>query len=261
MNGPKTASTVWQTQYNLTFAQIGVGSDYTGNLVTVNGNAYNANGYSTWANANAAFTFSYAPQAVVSNITTQYLITGVAGNTTVTSVTATAPKTVTATYSTQCYLTVTSQYDSPSPTSRWYDNNTSITAYVSSPASGMTCSGWSGTGSVPTSGSSSVITFVIAAPSTIVWNWYDASATPTPSPTPVPTPTAAPTAAPTHTPTSSPTPIVTASPTPKPATATPTPTSTPDQNSNLTAYIAVIAVVIVVAVLAAVLVLRKKMKK
>ena len=40
MNGPKTASTVWQTQYNLTITQSGVGSDYTGNLITVNGNNY-----------------------------------------------------------------------------------------------------------------------------------------------------------------------------------------------------------------------------
>jgi Divergent InlB B-repeat domain len=277
MTGPKTASTTWQTQYNLSFAQSGVGSDYTGNLITINGNTNaNASGYWTWANANAAYTFSYAPQAVVSNTTTQYLLTrgGVTGNTTATSVTVTAPTTVTATYSTQYYLTVTSQYDSPSPTSGWYDNNTSISAYVSSPASGYTCSGWSGTGSVPSSGSSSVKTFAITAPSTITWNWYDASATPTPAPTAAPTPTPVPTAAPTlapttkptasptattHTPTPSPSPTAIASPTPKPTTASPTPNTETGQGFN-TVYGIVIAIVIVGILAAAALMLLRRTK-
>ena len=90
MNAPKTASTVWQTQYNLTLTQTGVGSDYTANLITVNGNAYPSSGYSTWANANSGYTFSYAPSAVVSDNTTKYLLTGVTGNTTATSITVAA---------------------------------------------------------------------------------------------------------------------------------------------------------------------------
>ena len=208
MNGPKTASTLWQTQYNLTVTQSGVGSDYTGTLVTVNGNAYAGPGFSTWANANAIYTFSYTSQAVVSNTTTQYLITGVTGNTSLISVTVSAPATVTANYKAQYYLTVNSQYDSPSPTSSWYDNNTSITAFVSSPASGFICSGWSGSGSVPVSGSSSATSFAITAPSTITWNWASPS-TPTPSSTPTPTPshTTSPTASPSPTnhPTATPT--------------------------------------------------------
>ena len=246
MNGPKTASTVWQTQYNLTFTQSGVGSDYTSNLVTVAGNAYNASGYSTWANANSAYTFSYTPQAVVSNTTTQYLLTGVTGNTTGTSVTVAGPTTLTATYSTQYYLTVASQYDSPSPTSRWYDNNTSITAYVSSPSSGYTCNGWSGTGSVPTSGGTSVVTFAITSPSTITWTWAIPS-----TPTPTPAPTAKPTVAPTAKPSTSPTPTPTTNP--SNATATPTPTvapTSPDTGApaglNPLIYVAVVVVVVVV---------------
>jgi hypothetical protein len=199
MNGPKTASTLWQTQYNLTVTQSGIGSDYTDTLVTVNGNTYGASGFSTWANANAIYTFSYTSQAVVSNTTTQYLITGVTGNTSAISVNVAAPVTVTANYKAQYYLAVNSQYDSPSPTSGWYDNNTGITAFVSSPASGFICSGWSGTGSVPTSGSSSATTFAITAPSTITWNWAS-PATPTPSPTPTPTPTPSHTATPTASP-------------------------------------------------------------
>jgi hypothetical protein len=262
MSSPKTASTVWQTQYNLTFAQSGVGSDYTGNLTIVNGNAYNASGYSTWANANGAYTFNYAPQAIVSDTTTQYLITGVTGNTTATSVTVAAPTTLVATYSTQYYLTVTSQYDSPSPTSKWYDINTSVTAFVSSPASGMTCSGWSGTGSVPSSGTSSALTFTITAPSTITWNWYDASVTPTPVPTAHPTasPTATPTHAPTPSPSPSPSPSATASPSPKPTPTQSSTDSTGNSANNLYIYGGVIAIVIV-GIAAALLFLRKTRAK
>ena len=256
MNAPKTATVNWQTQYNLTFTQSGVGTDYTGNLVTVNGNNYDLNGYSTWANQNAVYTFSYAPQAVVSNITTQYLITGVRSNTTATSVTVSQPTTVNATYRTQYYLTVTSTYDSPSPTSAWYDNNTSINAYVSSPASGYSCSGWTGTGSVPASGSSSATTFTITAPSTITWNWAS-PATPTPTPTAVPTatPTATPTTVPTATP--SPTPVPTTSATPTPTNTTPTPTSEPNQGVSPYIYGGVIAIVIII-ILIALFILYKK---
>ncbi len=252
MNAPKTALTVWQTQYNLTLTQTGVGSDYTGDLITINGNTNaNSSGYSTWANANSGYTFSYLPTATVSDTTTRYLLTGVTGNTTATSITVAAPTTVTATYSTQYYLTVTSQYDSPSPTSRWYDNNTSITAFVSSPASGFTCSGWSGTGSVPSSGSSSATTFAITAPSTITWNWYDATVTPTPTPTaaPTPTPTAHPTATPTATPTHAPTSSPTPTPTTKPTTVSPTPKTGTGQDLTL---VYGIGIVVVIAILAAV---------
>ncbi len=45
MNGPKTAIANWQTQYNLTLAQSGVGSDFSGNVITVNGTSYNRAGF------------------------------------------------------------------------------------------------------------------------------------------------------------------------------------------------------------------------
>jgi len=85
--------------------------------------------------------------------------------------------TVTANYKTQYYLTVSSSYDSPTPTSRWFDAGTSINASVTSPwptsASGTryVCIGWTGTGSVPSSGSGTSTTFTIGAPSSITWNW------------------------------------------------------------------------------------------
>jgi uncharacterized repeat protein (TIGR02543 family) len=255
MDGPKSATANWQTQYNVTFAQSGVGSDFSGNVMTVNGTDYGFNGYSTWANASNIFTFSYSPQLVIANNSKQCLITGISGNTTATSTTASQPTTVSASYKTQYYLTIASTYDSPTPASGWYDSGTSITGYVSSPSSGYTCSGWSGTGSVPNSGSTSVVTFSITAPSTLTWNWASATPTPTPTPNPTSTPTRTPT------PTASPTPSAspTASPTASPS-ATSSPTSSPPEVNNSALYIGVTVGVIVVAILIAFVVYRMKKK-
>jgi len=86
-------------------------------------------------------------------------------------------KTVTANYITQYYLTVISTHDSPAPTSEWFDTGTSIAANVTSPwPPGATdtryvCTGWTGTGSVSTSGTTTSVTFTIDEPSGITWNW------------------------------------------------------------------------------------------
>lgn len=76
----------------------------------------------------------------------------------------------------QVYLTVTSLYDSPNPTSGWFDVETSIMASVTSPASSgagtrYACTGWTGTGSVPASGSTTAASFIITQDSSLTWNW------------------------------------------------------------------------------------------
>ena len=95
-----------------------------------------------------------------------------------TSITMDSAKTVTAEYLIQYKLTVTSAHDAPSPGvgDHWYDAGTNVTASVTSPAdeSGGTryrCNGWTGTGSVPASGTSTSVTFTLGAPSSITWNW------------------------------------------------------------------------------------------
>ena len=88
----------------------------------------------------------------------------------------------TATYSApvQRSLTVASAHDSPSPTVgvHSYADGTSVTASVSSPVTEgslvWTCTGWTGTGSVPASGSAATVTFSITADSTITWTWSSA---------------------------------------------------------------------------------------
>jgi len=74
------------------------------------------------------------------------------------------------------YLTVPSLYGLPTPTSGWFEVAKSINASVVSPVSGpvgtrYACTGWTGTGSVPASGTNMSVTFVINEPSSITWNW------------------------------------------------------------------------------------------
>lgn len=74
-------------------------------------------------------------------------------------------------------LTVSSAHDSPSPSNgNWlYTNGQSVTCTVSSQVTeGGTvwvCTGWTGTGSVPSSGTGNSVTFSITQDSTITWNW------------------------------------------------------------------------------------------
>jgi len=78
---------------------------------------------------------------------------------------------------TQWKLTVNSAHDTPNPSigDHFYNNGSSVTCNVTSPVTEgstvWTCTGWSGTGSVPGSGSGSSVTFSITQNSTITWNW------------------------------------------------------------------------------------------
>ncbi len=73
-------------------------------------------------------------------------------------------------------MTVNSPFDSPSLVSGWFDSGAGITESITSPAPGVSgtqyvCTGWTGSGSVPASGSVSSVTFTITQASTITWNW------------------------------------------------------------------------------------------
>jgi uncharacterized repeat protein (TIGR02543 family) len=176
MNGPKAAITNWQTQYNVTIAQSGLGSDVSSPVLTVNGTDYGIAGFSVWTNASDVYTFSYVPQIVITPNSKQCLNTGVTGNSTNSVLTASAPATVIGAYKTQYYLTSTSTYGTPSPIDGWYDSGSSVSGFVASPVNvdsttQYVCSGWNGTGSIPASGSVSAVTFTVNASSTIAWNW------------------------------------------------------------------------------------------
>jgi hypothetical protein len=74
------------------------------------------------------------------------------------------------------YLTVSSLYGLPTPTSGSFSYGTSITASVVSSVAGpagtqYVCTGWTGNGDVPASGSGNSVTFSITQNSSITWNW------------------------------------------------------------------------------------------
>jgi hypothetical protein len=166
MNGPKTAIALWKTQYYLTMST---------NFGTVNPG-------SGWYDAGSTFPINATPPSAVSG--ERYVWNGWTGTgngshtgtNNPASITMNAPIDEVASWTHQYYLTVTSPYDSPTPTSEWFNAETSITASVTSPWAGAVgtryvCTGWTGTGSVPSSGSSASAAFTINAPSSITWNW------------------------------------------------------------------------------------------
>ena len=168
MDGPKTATANWKTQYYLTVSS-----------------PHGTSGGAGWYDSGSSAFAAVSPSTVAGASGTQFVFTGWGGNASgiaspSNAITMNGPKTATATWKTQYYLTMystlSSAYGSPSPSSGWFDSGSSITGSVVSPVSGdsgtqYVCSGWSGGGSVPTSGSESAMTFAITAPSNITWNW------------------------------------------------------------------------------------------
>jgi hypothetical protein len=176
----KTVTATYAVQYNVTFSQSGVGSDFTGTVAVIDGVNYTVNTLpqSFWYDNNTVHTFAFQSPLIVTPNGEAYAWTNTTGLSTSQSepLTISAPGSIIGNYVAQYYLTVASPYDSPTPASGWFNAGASITEYVASPVpeSGGTqyvCTGWSGTGSVPTSGSGPTTTFTITQASTILWNW------------------------------------------------------------------------------------------
>jgi hypothetical protein len=155
--------------YSITFSQSGIPIGTTWG-VTAGGTYYTTTSSSLTASGlSGTVSYSYDSRVAGASGVRYVCSSGCLGS-------VSGPTTVTANYNTQYYLTVNSAYDSPNPTSNWFDAGTPITASVTSPVSGGTgtqyvCTGWSGSGSVPSSGSSCSVSFNINAPSSITWNW------------------------------------------------------------------------------------------
>jgi hypothetical protein len=180
MDKGKTVTANYVTQYNVTFAQSGVGPDFGGTVVQVDGVNYTVGTlpHSSMWDKDSSHTFAFQSPLEVAVATKQYVWTNTTGLSAlqVGSINVTTPGIVTGNYKTQYYLTVTSPRDSPTPTSNYFDAGTSITASVTSPWPGPVdtryiCIGWTGTGSVPSSGTTASTTFTISQPSSITWNW------------------------------------------------------------------------------------------
>lgn len=172
----------YQAQYQVTFDKAGVSSDYTGSVVTIDSTIYSATQLPinfTW-NSGSTHNFDFTSYLVVGSTTKQYVWTSTTGDLTSVqsgTLTVTTYGSVIGNFKTQYYLSVSSQYDSPSPPKGFFDSGSGITESVTSPASGgqYICTGWTGTGSVPTSGSTTSATFTITAASSITWNWQSSA--------------------------------------------------------------------------------------
>jgi hypothetical protein len=180
MDKAKTVTANYATQYKITFTQSGVGFDFSGTVVKIDDVDYAVAGlpFSFWWDAGSFHTFAYQSPLVVTPNGKQYVWISTSGLSTLQSdsLTVSGAGTVTGNYKTQFYLIVSSPYDSPTPTSGWCDSGASITDSVTSPVAGPTdtryvCTGWSGTGSAPPSGTGTSTTFTITQPSSITWIW------------------------------------------------------------------------------------------
>ncbi len=176
----KTVTANYAIQDYVTLGQSGIASDFTATVVTVDGVNYPRSGLpvSFWWDQDSPHTFTYQSPLVVTPDAKQYVWSSTSGLSSqrTESFTLTTYGSITGNYNTQYKLTVVSPFDTPNPVSGWFNPGTNITAFVTSPTPGTTgtqyvCVGWTGSGSVPVSGTGSSLTFVITSPSTITWAW------------------------------------------------------------------------------------------
>jgi hypothetical protein len=167
-------------QTQVTFDQSGLGQDFGGIVVIVDSVGYSVAQLPvpfTWS-VGSTHSFAFQTPLVVSANAKQYLWTSTTGLSTSgnDSITASTSGNITGNYKTQYYLTVISAHDSPTPISGWFDSGSTISASVTSPVSADSgtqylCTGWTGTGSVPASGTTTSLNFTITQLSSISWNW------------------------------------------------------------------------------------------
>jgi uncharacterized repeat protein (TIGR02543 family) len=152
----------WKTQYFLTTAA----NPVSGGSVTPSSGWYDAGSpVQLQATVNADFEFSVWSGDL-------------SGTTNPVLVTINAPKSITGNFTELVELLVVSQYGSPSPAvgTHAYMPSTNIDCSVDSPVVGPAgtryiCTGWTGTGNVPVSGTGTSVSFTITQYSTITWNW------------------------------------------------------------------------------------------
>jgi hypothetical protein len=173
------ASTVTANFQQIQTVAITITSSITGSgYVTVDGNAITTPQTFNWLPASSHTIASISPVSGGTGI--QYLYTSWSDSG-AQSHSYTVPGsavTVTANYQKQYYLTVTSVAGSPTGQG-WYNAGATISSSVTSPVTitgppltVYTSTGWTGTGSAPTSGSTtSTGNFAINAPSSVTWNW------------------------------------------------------------------------------------------
>jgi hypothetical protein len=157
MNNAITETANWQTQYQVTFTESGVGNSAGSNTVLKVGStnyAYNTLPSNLWVNSGTTFSWT---STIAGSSGTQFILTGSSG---LASPIA-ASGTDTATYQTQYYLTVTSAYGTTTG-SAWYNAGSTATISATAPLAIVgeqyVWNGWTGTGTGSYAGTSNPAT-------------------------------------------------------------------------------------------------------
>ncbi len=136
MDSERTVALHYRTEYSVVFEQAGSSEAI---YVTIDGTQLvDALPQSLWIPRDSVITFSYPSPVADAVGTTRYVLIGMSGNTTDSSVTIGAPTTITGYYKTQYYLDVTTDpagLDSPQH-SGWYDEGTFAELMVETPTGG-----------------------------------------------------------------------------------------------------------------------------
>jgi hypothetical protein len=145
MNGPKTATANWKTQYQVTFAQSGLNNSATGTVVTANGadETYSSLPHSAYVDSGGTITYSYSTTVTSSNTGERFRLSSVSGPASGSSVSSAV--TVTGNYVTQYQISFAvnpsgSGSTSPSGTNVWEDAGQ--LAVSATPSTGYTFSSW-----------------------------------------------------------------------------------------------------------------------
>jgi hypothetical protein len=177
---PKNVTALYAVQFKISFSQTGVSSDFTGKIVTIDINDYTLSNLPAqlWYDSGSTHAFTFNSPLIVSPNAKQYVWTSTSGlsTTEAETITISGSGTITGNYKTQFYLTTTSPHGTPAPGSTWVDAGTSITDSINSPVPGSSgtqyvCTGWTGTGSAPLSGTSTMTTFTMSQQTSVTWNW------------------------------------------------------------------------------------------
>jgi hypothetical protein len=131
-------------QWYITITSFGIDGDSSGTVATLNGNAKTQAllPYSQWFNNGASCSYSFS-SPVTATGTKRYVWSSTSGLSQTlqsNSFTVSTYGTITGTYVTQYYITVTSPYGSPTPTA-WVDAGSSYATAVTSPDGSHECGG------------------------------------------------------------------------------------------------------------------------